>query len=76
MLSDEMIVLAKAFGFGDAGSVYLVHCPMAFQNRGASWLQDNDLVANPYYGATMLRCADRVEELGVESPESRVESPE
>jgi Cu(I)/Ag(I) efflux system membrane fusion protein len=29
---------------------------MAFDNRGADWLQVEPLIANPYFGATMLRC--------------------
>ncbi len=63
LLSDEIGVLAKAFGFGDAGPVYQLHCPMAFQGRGATWCQDSDQARNPYYGSTMLKCADRIEEL-------------
>jgi Cu(I)/Ag(I) efflux system membrane fusion protein len=60
LLSDEMIALVKSFGMGDAGPIFELHCPMAFKNRGASWLQTNDQPRNPYYGATMLKCADRV----------------
>ncbi|NMC19551.1 MAG: DUF3347 domain-containing protein [Thermogutta sp.] len=33
-----------------------IHCPMAFSNRGANWLQMEGDVANPYFGAKMLRC--------------------
>ncbi len=60
LLSDEMIALIKSFGVGDVGPIFELHCPMAFKNRGASWLQTNDQPRNPYYGATMLKCADRV----------------
>jgi len=60
LLSDEMIALVKSFGVGDAGPIFELHCPMAFKNRGASWLQANDQPRNPYYGATMLKCADWV----------------
>ena len=63
LLSDEMLVLVKAFGLADAGPVYELHCPMAFEGRGASWLQNNDQTRNPYYGATMLKCADRVNQI-------------
>ncbi len=61
--SDEIGVLAKAFGFGQAASVYELHCPMAFEGEGANWYQDNDQPQNPYYGASMLQCADRVEQI-------------
>ncbi len=30
----------------------VAYCPMAKE----SWLQDGDLIANPYYGSSMLRC--------------------
>ena len=68
-VSQEVGVLAKTFGFGDAGPIYELHCPMAFQGRGAVWYQDNDDTRNPYFGATMLRCADRVEEIVSKEPE-------
>jgi Cu(I)/Ag(I) efflux system membrane fusion protein len=60
-LSQEIGVLAKAFGFGDASPIYELHCPMAFQGQGAIWYQDSDQVRNPYFGSTMLTCADRVD---------------
>ena len=63
LLSDEVGVLAKGFGFGDAGPIFQLHCPMAFQGRGATWYQDGDQARNPYYGSTMLKCADRIEKL-------------
>jgi len=61
LLSDEMIALAKTFGLGEVGPIFELHCPMAFKGRGASWLQSDDQTRNPYYGATMLKCADRVD---------------
>jgi Cu(I)/Ag(I) efflux system membrane fusion protein len=70
-LSQEIGVLAKSFGFAAAGPIYELHCPMAFQGNGAIWYQDSDQVRNPYFGSTMLTCADRVEELRVESGELR-----
>jgi Cu(I)/Ag(I) efflux system membrane fusion protein len=70
-LSQEIGVLAKTFGFGESGPIYELHCPMAFQGRGAIWYQNNDQVRNPYFGPAMLTCADRVEELRVESRELR-----
>lgn len=57
-LSNAMVVVLQAFGSGDAGAVRKAHCPMAFDDRGADWLQVGDEVANPYFGASMLRCGD------------------
>lgn len=67
LLSDEMLVVVQRFGVTSLGDVYELHCPMAFDGRGATWLQANDQTKNPYYGASMLTCADRVRKL--ESPE-------
>lgn len=36
--------------------LYLVHCPMAFDGTGGSWIQADETIANPYYGSAMLRC--------------------
>lgn len=36
--------------------VYRIHCPMAFDNRGGSWLAAGKDVRNPYFGSTMLKC--------------------
>ncbi len=63
-----MGVLVKTFGLGDIGPVYELHCPMAFQGRGAIWYQNNDQTRNPYFGSTMLKCADRVDEIRPEVP--------
>jgi Cu(I)/Ag(I) efflux system membrane fusion protein len=69
LLSEQMLSLERMFGLPTDEMLYELHCPMAFEGRGASWIQSNDAVRNPYYGASMLKCADRVESLG-----SRVES--
>ncbi|MDH5672211.1 MAG: DUF3347 domain-containing protein [Myxococcales bacterium] len=39
-----------------AESLQLAHCPMAFDNRGAAWLQRSGTLQNPYFGAEMLTC--------------------
>lgn len=31
-------------------------CPMAFDNKGAAWLQTASELANPYFGQMMLKC--------------------
>jgi Cu(I)/Ag(I) efflux system membrane fusion protein len=67
LLSDELLALQRTFGFPNGDQLFELHCPMAFEGRGASWIQSDDTVRNPYYGASMLKCADRVEPLGVRS---------
>ncbi|MBT5120091.1 MAG: efflux RND transporter periplasmic adaptor subunit, partial [Planctomycetes bacterium] len=50
----------EVFGYerksGDTLRVFF--CPMAFQDTGAEWIQDYDLLSNPYFGASMLRCGE------------------
>lgn len=53
-VSEHLIAAAREHGVKDG--VRLAHCPMAFDNKGASWLQSEGQLANPYFGATMLRC--------------------
>jgi Cu(I)/Ag(I) efflux system membrane fusion protein len=66
LLSDEMLTIQRTFSFQSANQLFELHCPMAFDGRGATWLQTSDAVRNPYYGGAMLKCADRVEKLVVE----------
>ncbi len=60
LLSDELLVVVKAFPSETGPQLYELHCSMAFNRRGASWIQDAKQPRNPYYGAAMLPCADRV----------------
>lgn len=36
--------------------IQLAHCPMAFDNAGADWLQSEEDIYNPYFGDEMLYC--------------------
>ena len=53
-LSNNMYTFTKTLKTGM--TVYLQHCPMAFDDRGASWISDEEKVYNPYFGDKMLRC--------------------
>ena len=57
MVSDMLYDLIKITGL-KGSRVYRLHCPMAFNNRGAYWLSDTTAVLNPYYGQDMLHCGD------------------
>ena len=61
ILSEAMAVLVKDFGLGAERPLYRIRCPMAFEGQGATWLQVDDMVRNPYYGARMLRCGEVIE---------------
>ncbi|WP_201750188.1 efflux RND transporter periplasmic adaptor subunit [Tautonia marina] len=65
LLSEEMPVILETFAPEIGGDVYRMHCPMAFDGRGAAWLQAGEQPRNPYYGATMLRCVDEVQRVAL-----------
>jgi hypothetical protein len=51
--------LHKAIRLGTimpAEELYLLHCPMAFQDKGADWISDEPRIINPYFGDEMLHC--------------------
>lgn len=39
-----------------SGTIYKQYCPMAFNNKGASWLSTSRDILNPYFGDKMLKC--------------------
>lgn len=55
-LSNELIRSVRSFGVTGATAFHLYHCPMAFDNRGADWLQNKTGLENPYFGAEMFTC--------------------
>ncbi|MFZ5833610.1 MAG: efflux RND transporter periplasmic adaptor subunit [Planctomycetota bacterium] len=57
-VASAMLDLASVIGHARATPLYRAFCPMAFQNRGAAWLQDGETIANPYFGHKMLRCGE------------------
>ncbi len=62
-LSETMYAAVKSFGTGAGKPAYLFHCSMAFDNRGADWLQSSMEVENPYWGEMMFRCGEMTEGL-------------
>jgi len=65
-LSQALTSLTKRFGVTSAEPVYQFHCPMAFDNQGASWLQDVNDIKNPYFGDMMLKCGELTEVIKAE----------
>ncbi len=57
LLSEQLADVVKRFQAPD-GPWYKVWCPMAFDNRGAWWIQKEKEIANPYFGDAMLRCGE------------------
>ena len=44
--------------FGSLEDINLAYCPMAFNDKGAAWLQFSNELANPYFGSKMFSCGD------------------
>lgn len=57
-LAAGMLAMVDAFGHLQKEPLYEAYCPMAFSNKGASWLQAGDTVDNPYFGHKMRRCGE------------------
>ena len=62
-LSASVYLLAKQFGSSKEFKIKRFHCPMAFDNKGADWLQQSDEAENPYFGAAMYRCGEKTEDI-------------
>ena len=58
-LSGHLITAVEQFGVMGDKPVIQFHCPMAFGNKGADWLQPKGGTENPYYGSTMFTCGDQ-----------------
>jgi len=54
-LSQALIKTVKVFGIPD-DTLYVQHCPMAFDNEGAEWISSAEQIRNPYFGDQMLSC--------------------
>lgn len=62
-LSQNIEQLVLKNGSPEGMSIGKYHCPMANNNKGASWLQNKQGVLNPYFGAEMLHCGARIKSL-------------
>ncbi|MGH1344417.1 MAG: hypothetical protein ACRBN8_22850 [Nannocystales bacterium] len=59
-MSEGMIEFVKADAGKQEGHM-LVHCTMTFAGAGAPWVQKSGKVMNPYEGAMMLHCGDKLQ---------------
>lgn len=44
-------------------TIYVQHCPMANNNKGADWLSKEKEIKNPYFGSSMLKCGEVTKEI-------------
>lgn len=56
-LSNDFIARVKTSGL-TAGEVYVEYCPMALNDKGASWLSNQKEIKNPYFGESMMTCGE------------------
>lgn len=61
-MSEDVYDLVKARG-AKGSKLYLTHCPMYNDGRGANWLSETKEIKNPYYGKEMSTCGSVKEEL-------------
>ena len=57
-MSEAVIALERTFGHAGDAPLRLAFCPMAFDFKGAEWIQRSDQIDNPYFGEQMLRCGE------------------
>lgn len=60
-LSQNMIALVS--NFDEIEEIYIQRCPMANNNKGATWLSRNKEIRNPYFGEQMMTCGETLETL-------------
>lgn len=61
-LSMDMMARIKVAGL-NAGEIFVQYCPMALNDKGASWLSNQREIKNPYFGDSMLTCGEVKETL-------------
>lgn len=55
-ISKDLAIMVKHVGTSGKSDVIKMNCPMAFDDKGGIWLQDNGTPRNPYFGSMMLGC--------------------
>lgn len=62
-VSIGMVQAVTKLGIELSGGLYELKCPMAFEDKGATWLQRDPDIRNPYFGAMMLKCGEVTQQL-------------
>lgn len=56
-VSDQLFAVLKEADVKNT-NIYLQHCPMALEEKGAHWLSNEAEIKNPYFPKTMNDCGD------------------
>jgi Cu(I)/Ag(I) efflux system membrane fusion protein len=70
-VSKVVINVEQSFGHYSDQNHYQLYCPMAFNNKGAIWMQTDSSVNNPYFGSSMLKCGEVREKFTPQNVESK-----
>jgi Cu(I)/Ag(I) efflux system membrane fusion protein len=57
-ISAGLTEAVEKLGVQTKGPIFEMYCPMAFDDKGATWLQKEEELRNPYFGAAMLKCGE------------------
>ena len=57
-LSAAVIEAVKSDPLSYQGDLWLMHCPMVYEDGGADWLQAAKSLRNPYFGSAMATCGE------------------
>lgn len=57
MVTSDVYDLLRVVKY-DREIIYMQHCPMAFENKGADWLSNTSEIVNPYIPKKMLDCGE------------------
>jgi len=55
-LSNWIIAFVEKSWTSQGENLKKVHCPMAFEEKGAYWVQEDEDILNPYFGSKMPGC--------------------
>ena len=61
-ISSAIYGMITRAGLKNAG-IFHQYCPMAFNEKGASWLSDENEIKNPYFGKKMMECGEVTDSL-------------
>ncbi len=62
LVSEDISGILERFGFAGESKLFRISCPMAFDGRGANWIQEGKETRNPYLGTAMPGCGEMMKE--------------
>jgi hypothetical protein len=75
-LSETFARMIMGFRHVMSGPLFLYHCAMAFDKKGAYWIEAGQEIRNPYFGEKllkgqqMLKCGELIEKIPPEAADA------